>query len=73
MSSALTFFLKAIIILYQKVFSPLLAPRCRYTPTCSQYALESLAKHGPWKGCKLMIKRFLSCHPFGGNGYDPVP
>ncbi len=73
MNKVISYFLKAIIILYQKVLSPLFAPRCRYTPTCSQYALESVTKYGAWKGGKLMIKRFLRCHPFGGNGYDPVP
>ena len=67
------FIFRAIIILYQKAFSPLLKPRCRYTPTCSQYGLEAITKHGPWKGGGLTIKRIFSCNPWGGDGYDPVP
>ena len=68
-----TFIFRAIIILYQKMFSPLLQPRCRYTPTCSQYGLDAITKYGPWKGGRLIIKRIFSCHPWGGNGHDPVP
>ena len=60
-------------MLYKKSLSPLLGPRCRYVPTCSQYALEAIKKHGPWKGGFLALKRFFSCHPWGGDGYDPVP
>ena len=67
-----TFIFRAIIILYQKMFSPLLQPRCRYTPTCSQYGLDVITKHGPWKGGGLTIKRIFSCRPWGGNGHDPV-
>lgn len=73
MSPIFSFFFKAIIILYQKVVSPLLQPTCRYTPTCSQYGLEAIAKHGPWAGGMLVIKRIFSCHPWGGHGHDPVP
>lgn len=47
--------------------------KCRYQPTCSHYALEALKKHGLFKGGFLAIKRILSCHPWGGHGYDPVP
>lgn len=46
---------------------------CRYSPTCSAYALEAIKKHGPWKGAWLAAKRILHCHPWGGHGYDPVP
>ena len=54
---------------------PLLGPRgvCRFTPTCSQYAKEAVAKHGALKGCYLAAKRLLKCHPFHAGGYDPVP
>jgi len=52
--------------------SPMLPPTCRYTPTCSTYAIQALKKHGPIKGAYLAIKRILSCNPFGGSGYDPV-
>ena len=58
---------------YQKFISPLTPPSCRYTPTCSQYAVEALRKHGPIKGMYLDVRRLLRCHPWGGHGYDPVP
>jgi hypothetical protein len=58
---------------YQCAISPHLPSACRYTPTCSQYAVEAIRKHGPFKGTWLAIKRILRCHPWGGSGYDPVP
>jgi uncharacterized protein len=58
---------------YQYMISPLLPPSCRYTPTCSQYGVEAIKKHGPFKGGYLTVKRVCSCHPWGGHGYDPVP
>lgn len=58
---------------YQGAISPLLPPACRYTPTCSQYAVEALTVHGPFKGSWLAVKRICRCHPWGGSGYDPVP
>jgi hypothetical protein len=64
----------SLVKIYQWVISPMLGPsKCRYTPTCSQYAIEALQKHGLFKGGWLAIKRILSCHPWGGHGYDPVP
>lgn len=62
-----------LIRFYQGAISPYLAPSCRYTPTCSQYGVEAIQKHGPFKGGWLTLKRLLSCHPWGGSGYDPVP
>jgi len=62
-----------IIRAYQLILSPILKTNCRYLPTCSQYSLESLKKHGLLKGGYLSCKRILHCHPFGGQGYDPVP
>ncbi|MBP8790975.1 MAG: membrane protein insertion efficiency factor YidD [Breznakibacter sp.] len=59
--------------IYQLSISPLLPNSCRYTPTCSSYAIEALKKHGPIKGLILTIKRVSKCHPWGGHGYDPVP
>jgi len=58
---------------YRGAISPMFPPSCRYTPTCSQYALEALRKHGPVKGLWLAVRRILRCHPWGGSGYDPVP
>lgn len=51
----------------------MLPPRCRYAPTCSQYAIEALQKHGAARGSVLALRRICRCHPFGGSGYDPVP
>jgi len=61
------------IKIYQTIISPLLGPSCRFTPTCSQYAVEAIQKYGPFKGSWLSFKRILKCHPWGGSGYDPVP
>ena len=58
---------------YQLVLSPLLGPRCRHLPTCSDYALQAIAVHGPWRGAWLSAGRILRCHPLGTSGYDPVP
>lgn len=58
---------------YQKYISPLKPPTCRFTPTCSQYAIEAIRKHGPFKGFALAVWRILRCNPWGGSGYDPVP
>ncbi len=67
------FFLIGLVKFYQIFISPLKMPTCRYVPTCSTYAIEALRKHGFFKGLRLAIKRILSCHPWGGEGYDPVP
>ena len=61
------------IRLYHRFISPLTPPSYRFTPTCSQYAIEALRKHGPIRGLYLAIRRILRCHPWGGSGYDPVP
>lgn len=58
---------------YRHCISPLFPPVCRFTPTCSQYAIEALRKHGPVRGLWLAIKRICRCNPWGGSGYDPVP
>ncbi len=62
-----------LIRFYQKFISPYLPKSCRYTPTCSQYAVEALKKYGLFKGGWLAFRRILRCHPWGGSGYDPVP
>lgn len=58
---------------YQLAISPWLPPSCRYTPTCSQYAIEALRKHGLFRGLALTLSRLSRCHPWGGSGHDPVP
>ena len=63
-----------LIRFYQLAISPWLGKsKCRYTPTCSQYGIESFKKNGPFKGFWLTTKRVISCNPWGGHGYDPVP
>ncbi|MBQ4299017.1 MAG: membrane protein insertion efficiency factor YidD [Bacteroidales bacterium] len=69
----LIFPLVVLIKFYQLCISPFTPPSCRFTPTCSQYALEALRKHGLFKGGWLALRRILRCHPWGGSGYDPVP
>jgi putative membrane protein insertion efficiency factor len=62
-----------LIRIYQVAISPLFPPACRFLPTCSQYSIEALQKHGLIKGSWLSIKRITSCNPYGRSGYDPVP
>ena len=62
-----------LIRFYKSAISPLTMATCRYEPTCSTYAIETLQKHSFFYGCFLAIKRILSCNPWGGKGYDPVP
>jgi putative membrane protein insertion efficiency factor len=62
-----------LIKLYQWIISPILGPKCRFTPTCSTYALQAFKKYGPIKGFWLAFKRIIRCHPWGGHGYDPLP
>ncbi|MBW6520100.1 MAG: membrane protein insertion efficiency factor YidD [Desulfoarculaceae bacterium] len=57
---------------YQYFISPLLPPTCRFTPTCSTYAIEAIERYGPWRGAYLAARRLLRCHPFCRGGYDPV-
>ena len=57
---------------YQLAISPLLPPACRFTPTCSQYAVDAVRKYGALRGCYLALRRLLKCHPFHHGGYDPV-
>ncbi|TCP13892.1 hypothetical protein EV697_1018 [Bisgaardia hudsonensis] len=76
METTHSFSSKILIILvraYQVTISPLIGPRCRFTPTCSNYAIESLKTYGALKGSWLTAKRILKCHPLNEGGYDPVP
>jgi putative membrane protein insertion efficiency factor len=63
----------AAVKFYRKNISPLSPPNCRFTPTCSAYALEALEKYGALKGLWLAFRRIIKCHPFHKGGYDPVP
>lgn len=73
LKAALSWLLLLPIYFYRRCISPLTPPSCRFTPTCSQYAVEAIRKHGPFKGLYLAIRRILRCHPWGGSGNDPVP
>lgn len=65
--------LLGLVWLYRLLLSPWLGQHCRYTPSCSQYALDALRMHGAFRGTWLLAKRIGRCHPWGGSGYDPVP
>ena len=73
LGKVLAFPLVALVKIYQWCISPFTPASCRFVPTCSQYALEALRKHGPLKGGWLALQRIARCHPWGGHGYDPVP
>lgn len=62
-----------LIRLYQLVISPVLPPACRFTPSCSHYALEAVTRHGALRGSWLAARRLARCHPFHPGGFDPVP
>lgn len=63
----------ALVKFYQVAISSVIGPRCRFYPTCSNYAIEAINCHGTLKGCWLTLKRLLRCHPYQAGGYDPVP
>jgi len=63
----------AAVRAYQLVLSPMLPPNCRFTPSCSAYALEALSRHGAVRGTWLAARRLARCHPWNPGGYDPVP
>jgi putative membrane protein insertion efficiency factor len=61
------------VYIYKYLISPLTPASCRHTPTCSEYAVQAIKIHGPFKGFLLAAKRIAKCHPWGTHGYDPVP
>jgi putative membrane protein insertion efficiency factor len=65
--------LQGLIRVYQLLLSPLLPPSCRYLPSCSDYAVEAIGRHGAVVGVGLAARRLARCHPWGRSGYDPVP
>ncbi|WP_261873574.1 membrane protein insertion efficiency factor YidD [Vibrio rarus] len=71
--SPLAWIAVGLVYLYRVGISPFIGPRCRFTPTCSEYAILALKSHGFVKGCWLSGKRLLKCHPYNDGGYDPVP
>ena len=73
LEQALNWALRMMIRCYQLTISPLLRPSCRYLPSCSDYAVEAIGRHGALVGLGLALRRLSRCHPWGGSGYDPVP
>ncbi|WP_296943826.1 membrane protein insertion efficiency factor YidD [uncultured Dysgonomonas sp.] len=73
MKKMLSWILLFPVYFYKYSISPMLPPSCRYTPTCSEYAIQAIKKYGPLKGFWLAVKRIARCNPWGGHGYDPVP
>lgn len=69
MRTVLTLFIRA----YRLLLKPWLPPCCRFHPSCSEYALEALHRHGAWRGTGLTLRRLSRCHPFHAGGFDPVP
>ncbi len=71
--SVATNILRGPVVIYRRLLSTSIAPRCRFYPTCSKYYLQALDKYGPWKGMLIGAKRILRCHPFSEGGCDPLP
>lgn len=73
LSKSAVLILTLLILFYKRVISPHFRPVCRFYPSCSTYALESIRKYGAVKGTRMTVKRLLKCQPFHKGGYDPVP
>lgn len=68
----ITRLLIALVVLYRATLGRVMGGHCRFHPSCSQYAIDAITKHGPWRGAWLAARRVARCHPFGGRGYDPA-
>ncbi len=73
LSRAAAHALVLLIRAYQFALRPLLVGGCRFVPTCSEYAVEAIQRHGPWRGGRLSLRRIARCHPWSKGGFDPVP
>jgi putative membrane protein insertion efficiency factor len=72
-NAAIGLVLRVLIRAWQLLVAPVMPPACRFLPSCSHYAGEAIALHGPWRGSFLAARRICRCHPWGDSGYDPVP
>ncbi len=70
-SRAMSKLIVFLVMLYRATLKHFIGGQCRYTPTCSEYMLQAVTKHGPWRGAWMGIKRIVRCNPWGGNGFDP--
>ncbi|MFZ9405791.1 MAG: membrane protein insertion efficiency factor YidD [Burkholderiaceae bacterium] len=65
--------MRGVILGWRYGISPIIGPRCRFYPSCSEYGLQALSVHGPWRGGSLTLRRVCRCHPWNAGGVDPVP
>ena len=71
MSRLVAMLIRGIVAIYRATLRPFLGGQCRFTPTCSEYMLEAVELHGPWRGGWMGLRRIGRCHPWGGEGFDP--
>jgi len=69
---SVSWLLTRLVLLYRATLGRWLGGQCRFQPTCSQYALDAIARHGPWRGGWRTVRRLARCHPWGGRGWDPA-